>query len=146
MIDNPLYRIISLTPRTDIAMGRYGFGIYLDRAFAQRARAADFGPETQQRMQDEAKSQILRKLFKEKYIHPPFMFVDDSALVQSFQVPGDACQLGIDYRTIEDLKDSDGRNLEFSPHNVDCMQQSFGLLCLFTQWVDWVEATIEPRR
>lgn len=142
MIDQPLYRILNLNPRNDQALSRFGLGVYLDNSFAQKLLNKKESDRIQQGMQTRATEEILRRQFpKDKYFHLPYNFVEDSLLVQSFHVPGDATTISIAWNDVEYLKrDTTKKSLLYDPYNIDSQQQAFGLLCLFTQWVDWAEA------
>lgn len=143
MVDTPLYRVTGLIPRADISLGRYGFGIHLDSKFAKRTLDKREMSRTQERISQNFKTDILERLFPKdkKWLLPPFHFVEDSLLVQSIHVPGDACDLGIDWSDIDELKrEQPYRTLTYGPHNVDSMQQAYGLLTLFTEWINIAEA------
>jgi len=140
-----IYRVDHFLPPQDTGLGQYGFCVYLDRDFASQTLDKKIDSKVQEDFQKRTKEMIVKKVFSDEYILPPFMFVEDSLLVQSFHVPGNASDLGVDWNTIHSLKKDDCfRNyLEYSPHNVDSMNQAFTLLSLFTYWVDCAEATLE---
>lgn len=141
-----LYRVEGFTPpKKGNEMGGYGFSVYLDRKFAIDARQKIIVPKTQERFQEIGK-EIIKKLFSNEYIKPPYSFVEDSLLVQSFHVPGDACDLGSDWGNIDSLKDEKSfRNfIEYHPHNVDNVRQAYALFSIFSNWVNYSEALMQP--
>lgn len=84
-------------------------------------------------------------MFSKQYIESPYTFVEDSLLVQSFHVPGNACDIGIDWREIDSLKDEKSfKNLiSYHPHNIDNIKQTYALFSIFSNWIDYTEALLQ---
>ncbi len=135
-------------PDGSIHLGAYGFGVYLDRGFARKVKdfVLDEVDFVQNRFQEMGEKLIVRRLFRKEggYIRKPYDFVEDSLLIQSIHVPGNACDLGVAWAQIEDIENERVRKnwLEYNPHNVDSMAQAFALFSLFTKWVDWSKALV----
>ena len=135
-----------VTPDGSHPLGGYGFGVYLDIDFARCVR--NFVPDdvdfVQNKFQEHGKDWIIRKVFKNEgeFLRNPYYFVEDSLFIQSVNVPGNACDLGVDWGQIEYLsrENSLSRCLNYSPHNVDSRAQAYCLMSLFTKWVDWTKA------
>lgn len=142
---NFIYKVEGFSPpQKGREMGGYGFSVYLIRDFAKRARQKIITSETQERFQEIARENIIKRLFSNKYFKPPYSFVEDSLLVQSFHVPGDACDIDADWMEVDSLKDEKSfRNfIEYHPHNVDNFRQAYALFSIFSEWVEYAEALL----
>jgi hypothetical protein len=92
-----------------------------------------------------AKGTLHRLFGKDRMIRPPYHFVDDTCLLHFVQVPGDACDLGIDGSELSEFKrekDSWKNAINYTPHNVDSHMQAYALLSLFLTWAHIAEAVI----
>jgi hypothetical protein len=141
-----VYRLEHLLPPQDEGLGRYGFCAYLSTSFAERAVRMELGHEVQTRFQERSKDIIVKRIYGDRYVKDPFMFVEGTLLVQSFHVPGDACSLGVDWHGIDRARKGDGKfrsDLEYGPHNVDGMKQAFALASLFTYYIECAEASLD---
>jgi hypothetical protein len=134
------YRIEGLEPPLERGRpGGYGdFGIFLDREFALKAKQNTIGEKVQNRLQEIANNNIKRMFFRQ-LIGPPYSFLNDSMLITSCQVPGDNnCSLLIDRSQIDSLENvSDKSELHYYTHNVDDINQAYGLVSLFTRWCEY---------
>jgi len=118
-------------------LGGHGFGIYLDANFARQAKNFVADDVVQNRFQEFGKDWIIKRLFKkDKFIRDPYMFVENSLLVQSIHVQGDACDLRTDWGEIEylDRENSLREQIQYSPHNVDSVYQAYALFSLFSKY------------
>src|SRR3990167_912896 len=158
VIENFLYRIEGFVPpsRGETRMGMYGFGVKLDLDFAKQA----FQNELSDKFYEVIKSRgerIVRSVFpRDKYIHEPYLFAGNengipsilngnrTFLANSFIVPGNACSLNLDRDETSRLTEKNPypNYVEYSPHNVDSIDQSYALLSLFMTWFDAVDATL----
>lgn len=148
------YRIENFCPPLEERLGGYGFFIKLDRNYGKEL------PEiARKKIQDIGKGIILRAgLAKELgKIRNPFCFMEDESHKQTFllrflTVSDDACGLGIpsaDFGFLERLFRGEGeriikQSVEYIPHNVDSMKQSYALLSCWLAWVAAAEASSIP--
>jgi len=140
-----IYRIENFSPPLDFwEQGGYGFYIHLDRDFVRGTKQKTVEYELQERLQEIGKDKIVKILFPSRLIKPPYHFLDNSLLVRSIHVPGDNCEIGINYNQLESLdkENSSDNSIKFSPHNVDNRIQAYALLSLFIKWVDYAEMLI----
>lgn len=144
MKSNTLYSITGLCPRTDIQMGRWGFGIKLWPGWKEAVALAKL---------DQTKVDTVIKNLGRSWLYgcgygklsesgdgksplyPTYMIRVTWGQwgIHHLTVPGDACGL--------DISDSiggprDGKML--GPHNIDSMCQAMLLLCVFTWFADLV--------
>ena len=68
-----------------------------------------------------------------------FMFFNDEVGLAGIQVPGNACDLGLDHSSHHDYA-RDGYRLE--PHNVDGPLQQSTLMAIWMMWANAVEAHV----
>jgi hypothetical protein len=130
-------------------LGGYGFSFQLHASFAKQAYATPYDENLHRQLQTDAKQILIdTKLIdkKEKYWRPRFNFVDKTSLLQWTEVPGDACDLGIDGNDVNytrrELADSDlpfDYFIPYNPHNVDTSAQAFALLAQMVLWHDAVK-------
>jgi hypothetical protein len=75
-------------------------------------------------------------LFDRSYPH--LQFWEDTCLLTNLSVPGNACGLDMDWNAFNNLGNHTPTHdcIEYYPHNVDTMQQSVGLLAVWTTWYD----------
>jgi len=109
----------------------------LDANFARQAKNFVADDVVQNRFQEFGKDWIIKRLFKkDKFIRDPYMFVENSLLVQSIHVQGDACDLRTDWGEIEylDRENSLREQIQYSPHNVDSVYQAYALFSLFSKY------------
>jgi hypothetical protein len=155
---NFLYRVQGFVPpaKDETRMGMYGFGIELDLEFAKRAFGKELSDKVHERFQERGKEIVRRTFQKYNFIPEPYFFSGNengavsslrgnrTFLASSFIVPGDACSLDLDWMESSHLKEEKPHQnfIEYSPHNVDSMQQAYTLFSLFAKWADIVEATI----
>jgi hypothetical protein len=140
------YRIEGFEPHGS-SFAAHSFSVYLDGGFAKRAFETKL-PEQGRKNLDLMGREILRSLFgKDRMLRPPYNLVDDTCLLHFVQVPGDACDLGIDGFVLSNLKErQDWDRVEYSPHNVDSHTQAYALASLFLKWAHLVEALVNPAK
>jgi len=137
------------SPKEQNQLGGFGFIVYLDKELAKGAFDRTL-PEKSPMME------IGREIIKnygfsdaELKFFEPYLFARNennniSCLVQSFNVPGNACGLDADWQQIDDLKKryDRGNFIGYYPHNVDYAQQASALLSLFTQWANTMASVL----
>lgn len=137
------YRIHGFFPPEEQRMGHYGFNIWLDKNIAKKAYATKLEENVRNHFITEAK-EIIKRTFPKKMIskhETPYIFIEDSCLVQICQVPGNACDIGLDIMDIELIKTGD-IDVNYTPHNVDMMMQQYALLSIFLNWTHGVKGLI----
>ena len=142
------YRIEGFFP-SDTALGSYGFAVELDKDLATKALNTEIPEAGYVNLQTMAREMITRVGLAKKgeQIREPLKFVTNnqgktSCLLQFCDVPGNACDLGIDGITAGDFaqKGVVERNPVYNPHNVDHPRQAYALLSAWLTWSDCVEA------
>lgn len=122
-------------------LGMWGFTIKVSSDFVRGVLEVDVSDEEKTRFQHRVGEMVIRRLWNpELYDNwARVQFDEDSALLWTWAVPGDCACMGsrIDY-----LK-ADTPYVEYSPHNVDGMKQSMGLLQIFLMWHDWMYHKME---
>lgn len=151
--DKPFY-VVSGFERAppEIDMGAYGLATGLDMNLAKKA----FGKELTQKTQDrfiEIGNHLVKSIGltkEDRMIMSPYMFIQNdekmyTCLLHFVRVPGNACDLGIEWNQIDDVKrENSHRNLlEYGPHNVDSIHQAYGLLSLWLSWADHIYASFQ---
>lgn len=133
----------------EIKMGAFGFGVGLDMDFAKKAYEMELTEEAYKTFIERGKEMIksVGSAKNDLMIYPPYTFVPNKSgkltkLLQYIQVPGDATQLGIVWRQVEDIQKGDPRGelLEYGPHNVDSVHQAYEELSLWLKWADHIYA------
>ena len=133
-------------------LGGWGFSIRLDSGFAKKLYDSKIPKEQIERFDERGKS-IIRNIWREEeasMIDRPYSLFRDivgeeTFLLQYCQVPGNACDLGVEGMDLERLKEyfEKGDYLKnlvseipvvFTPHNVDCFQQASGLFAIWNNW------------
>ncbi len=145
-----VYSIEGLSPQTrngEIEMGGFGFSIYLDTEFAKKAYKTLL-PEGHHLNEIAEKILVDCKLIRENgVLHNPYRFAENrdgklTTLLRWVQVPGCACDLGIEGNEFGKIIEGEWINSEiqgflgYYPHNVDSYYQAYGLLSLFTTWAN----------
>lgn len=155
---NFIYSIEGLPPISDddgfIMPGGFGFNINLKAEFAKRAHSKELPKENHFRYI--AKSIIEGTgLSKDPYhINGAFRFTENdndhkTCLLRYIQVPGDACDIGIDGSEYSNILRTDWSNIErngalmYDPHNIDTHSQAYALLALFTSWANITDAYLK---
>ena len=139
-------------------MGGQGFMIHLDPDYAKRFYETELNERGHDHLQDHGKRIIVGAGLVESIedTRNPFVFVENDEgnrtfLLHYLSVPGDACDLGIDGSKMgywkPFFKGKGGRTefwVDYTPHNVDSMQQSHALLSAWLAWVGGAEASAIP--
>ena len=144
---NYFYRIEGLAPHGE-GLHSYSFSAYVDGGFAKKAFETKL-PERGRKNIDSMGKETLRRLFgNDRLRGSPYHFVDDTCLLRFIQVPGDACDLGIDGSDVSDIRNKthDWYRVEYKPHNVDSHTQAYALASLFLRWADLAEAVMSLSR
>ncbi len=122
-------------------LGGFGFSTHLDLELARKARAETLSEKADENFQAVAyeiiKNSGLDSTGLEKH-SPHYFFVKDSFLLRFCKIPGNACELGLEWKDIDRLNDEHmSRNwLTYSPHNVDNSRQAYALLSLWLYWAE----------
>lgn len=143
-----LYRVENFSPPLEPGkLGGYGFNINLDREFARKAKQKTIEDKIQERLNEIARDNIVKRLFSSSLVTQPYHFVDNSLLVGSFHVPGDDCELGLSNVEVEslDIENEHSNSVKLHTHNVDNYQQAYTLFSLFTNWIEYAESWLRPK-
>ena len=146
---NFFYRIIGFEPSLEeIRLGGYGFSIELDGDFTRKAFETELPKERHNFLQKKAKD-IIKKVGSSEVNYLLYSFLENekgnlTCLVHSVDVPdGNACGLDLDMRNVHYLKDPELSHVEYLPHNVDNIRQSYELLSLWLIWQDIAEGILD---
>ena len=137
------YRIEGFCPRTDISMGRWGFGIRMDTQYAWQLKQLPLRDEWEERIveigTDAVKATLLHD-FKPMFDTPRLHFWENTCLLTNLSVPGNACGLDMDWRDFDHLQADAERDANYGitwlPHNVDSWWQALSLLQVWLAWYD----------
>ena len=149
MSDEFFYKIVGFSPREDMCTGGYGFCVLLDKNLAKKALETELFEKGYNNLETIATSTIkgvgLAK--KDERIKPPYHFVRNEDgkltwLLQFCTVPGDACDLGLEWGEINGLKGEHFYKdyIDYTPHNVDHVRQAYSLLSIWLFWAEIVES------
>ena len=131
-------------------MGGWGFSISVPKTFADACRAEKRTAATESILGEHCKLNWPRHIsyiadddgklndFYRYEISRAYRFEDDTLLLRSISVPGDAC--GLDPG--DGLGSPWSESFDWLPHNVDSQGQATALLHMWLYWFDAVEATI----
>ena len=140
---NFIYSIDGPTPPEKGELGHWGFDIILDGNFARKMREKYPNEEVKARLNGEGRIIIARYGLEKMGNITPYDFLSGSWLPNSFRVPGNACDLGLECSDREELTNTRLGEIEkglrpvtYTPHNVDGRDQAFCLLSLFTHWAN----------
>lgn len=155
-----IYQVPSVFPpgrKEEFRPGYCGFTASLDSDFAVLARKTAMNEHTQKRFRAEGNEIVKRFKIKGIFgVNAPYSFIEGSWLLQYAQVPGDACDLGLDdaenfigewqshLRFVEEMKER-GESfpaVNYVPHNVDSHQQASALLALWLNWANTASAVL----
>lgn len=123
-------------PPDECRLGSCGFGVYLDPAFALAAKSKPLGEEFGARFRERA-ADIGRLCAGHDGMTGELAanFWDDTLLLTNVSVPGNACGLDADRDQWNRLGEEYGPiTFDYTPHNVDSMNQAAGLLSIWTAW------------
>ena len=156
-----IYEINDFYPPNKSSLGAWGFSISLDQEIAIKLRELKRENRIEDILQEQGRRIVtgfkLNKLGKIKH---PFQFVEDSLLLRSALVPGDACDLSLDdvalnsfvgnyknYRESLDeyiKKGGEMPSIQYISHNVDSQQQASALLSLWAHWANTTKFLVNP--
>ena len=111
--------------------------------FAKKAYETKLEEKVRNHFITEAK-EIIKRTFPKEMIskhETPYIFPEDSCLVQICQVPGNACDIGLDIMDMDLIKTGD-IDVNYTPHNVDMLIQQYALLSIFLNWAHEVDGLI----
>jgi len=146
-----LYKVESYCPKGN-TFGSFGFSVKLDYDFAKKALENEISERTYNDLRKIGNMTIenIDLTSFDSFSGRPYHFVTNNDgkstnLVQWFQVPGNSCDLGLDWSQINYLKEEEKyRNyIEYMSHNIDSPKQAYALLSNFTSWVDLTSAIIK---
>ena len=136
-------------------LGGYGFDIWMDGNFAIDARKMKMEERIFTKFQKDGEEIIKRfRLGKRMFREQAYQFFDNSWLLRSATVPGNACDLSFD-----NINDFGGHGFEgylkgleeakeyckerYVPHNVDSFKQAMTLRELWLHWADIARALVD---
>lgn len=140
---NYVYKVPTIIKLKDPGISGYNFNTYLDPNLAILARKEKLIEKSFNYIQESGRD-ILKSFFSEK-VNNPYVFVEDSWLVQSILVPGDACDLSLNESGLRDfISDWNKRQskglvpfaTEYVCHNTDSFIQAQALRELFINWAN----------
>ena len=140
-----VYEIPSIVPLENAGVGGYGFHVYLDSDLAVKARRDIINSHALNIFKEEG-IKIVHSFFGKKYKGMPYGFAEDSWLVRGMFVPGDACDLSFNESALGNFLGSGWERMnkagdkpiwvDYSPHNVDSINQAMCLRELFLNWAN----------
>jgi hypothetical protein len=154
-----IYRVDLFGPKDRNFPGDWGFCFELNTEVAIKLRDEKINYSIVDNFQETGRS-IIKGFGLEEFgiINNPYHFIEDSALIQGVNVPGNACDLSLDDYAMDNFMESfesyksfilenkktrleDIRKVAVSyvPHNVDTPLQASGLLSLLLNWANWAE-------
>lgn len=134
-------------------LGMWGFTVFLDREFAVKSYNFKLNDKQRGRFYSEGKRISDALGLGEGFEEHNYTFVDDRLLLHVASVPGNACGLGITGSDLSDFIEDIKMNrkagermdeLQYTPHNVDSIEQAYGLLSLWLNWAELAKALITP--
>jgi len=151
MEDKYFYKVLGFFP-SENSLGQFGFSVRLDKDLALRALRKELPEAGHKNLQDMAGLMLTRAgLAKpdDKFVKPVYRFIEMpdknlSCLIQSCQVPGDACTLSADWSQIKGLRESPEymNYFDYNPHNVDSSKQAYALLSAWLIWANIIESNV----
>jgi len=137
------HEIVGFVPRTDIDMGRWGFGIHLSAKYAALLKSVSINKDRISNLHVQC-HQALKAVLGGSYLdlfdrsYPHLQFWDNTCLLTNLSVPGNACGLYMEWNSFNNLGNHMPTHdcIEYYPHNVDSMEQAVGLLAVWTTWYD----------
>lgn len=140
-----VYQVPVIVPLENAGMGGYGFRVNLDSNLGIIARKELMIPNVKKTFVEEG-SKIVESFFGKRFKMNPYKFAEDSWLVHAIFVPGDACDLALSESSLIDFFNSGWEevkkgkyvpfSVEYSPHNVDTIEQAQCLRELFLNWAN----------
>lgn len=158
-----IYRVDLFGPKDRQFPGDWGFTFELDNEVAIKLRDKKIKSSFVNNFQETGRG-IIKGFGLEEFglIQNPYQFIEDSALIQGVNVPGNACDMYLDNYAMDNFMESFERHKEFIlkikeirpedvrrvpvsyvPHNVDTPLQASGLLSLLLNWANWAEVLIQ---
>lgn len=125
--------------------GAYGIRVYLLRSFAERVMGFILDPKDRDDLQRVAREQVLELLWPQRKSHvTPFIFYEDTPLVQNFCAEQDERRLGANADDIAGRGNKEW--IIYNPKNVDDTRCAYALLGLVTIWADYVDHVLRTPR
>lgn len=148
MNERCFYNIQGFFPRG--GMSGFGFGIDMKSDIARRALSHPMSQKYYDHLQRIGKDIILNSGWEKEFIRKePYVFAENkegkvSSLLHYCEVPGDACDLGIDGMQLGRFMDGGDRiSVKYGPHNVDNTRQAYALLSLWLTWANGLEGVLK---
>jgi len=133
------------SPENPHELGGYKARIYLDRELALKAKNRKLTVDEIKTFQRLGRERVLSRLWPERLMPEPYRFYEDSLLIQACHVGSNCCCMhasAIDILCLD--KTFPNNPIEYNAHNVDNLAQQFGLLSLFSLWVDYNDVFLKP--
>jgi len=148
--DKPFYVIDGFSCRSDLDMSAYDFSIGLNADFAMKAYCKEITELAFNKLDKIAKKMLKTIKLDSSFIYP-YKFLENekgkpTLLLQWCNVPGDACDLGIDGFKLDFIKKgklSQNEMVIYNPHNIDSMKQAYALLSIWLNWSNFAYANID---
>jgi hypothetical protein len=123
--------------------GSFDFKVHLDKGFAQRMLESTASRENQRNLVNPLRPEFESKGVERLFRPDPYIFHEESGLVLQMSINGNGVWLA--------MQDSQGfvagserkEILCYNSHNVDCMRESYALMLLFQNWVNYSNYLIE---
>ncbi len=147
----PFYVVSGFSPIADRLLSRYSFSIGLKTDFAMKCLDKEMTDSAYDKL-DNRRNEILKLIDLDFGPLGPYQFFENekgktTCLLRWCQVPGNACDLGIDGREVDSIMNKKFINdmIIYGPHNVDCMGQAYGLLSIWLTWADFAYAVTREK-
>lgn len=146
------YKVMGFLPPSKPLPGTFGFGILLDGDFAIKPFNTKIEDVHRENLMESGRY-IVNTLFREDGLEfsdtdAPYLFLDDSCLLRVCMAPGNACDLAVEGNAMGDFMQNpeqySGRWIDYGPHNVDTLKQSYTLFSLWNDWYTSISETIDP--
>lgn len=148
--DRSFYVIEGFEPATYVDMGRYYFSVGIEKSLAKKALEYKIEDEVVEKLRKigqeiMAGTGLLKK--DDKFASPyGYRFHENenktTLLISNVSVPGDACELSLDWSEFRELnkENSCEKFFGYYPHNIDNTVQAYTLLSLWLRWAEHVKA------
>ena len=112
----------------------YGFKVWLDNGFAKEMLETPLAYKNQRQLNKLASEDL--KVHGIKWPEP-YSFHNNSCLINQVYVGNDGCWLSTSHTGLDSiLTGRNTKNIEYDSHNVDFSSNAYGLLMLFSKWVE----------
>jgi len=141
------YVVSGFCPPEGKGIGRYGFSIGLKAEFAKKCLKFNVSQKELNHFNSIGNS-IIKSVFDLNYQVKPYHLREHNdkytILLAWCSTIGNSCEVGLDGNDDYDriMKLPDDAMIEYHPHNVDSLLQSYSLLALWLKWYDIAYALV----